>query len=206
MKQSITLLLQGTAKKRAAPEQPVNHNLMRDDVKSKIKEEVAKKVAYLCSNPKCRAPTSGPQINDGTVNVGVAAHITAASENGPRYDPSLTAEERSSAENAIWLCQTHAKLIDNDPDRFNVELLRLWKKQAEKYAIKIIGKPQQINSRNDDLKLFQITVEAYKKKGTPKHFLDSQNLSNEQKADLYDRIFCSEKGRYSKNNPYKGNG
>ena len=66
-----------------------------------------------------------------------------------------------------------------------------------------IQKPQRPIYDTDDLKLFQMTVEAYKKKGTPKHFLDSQNLSNEQKADLYDRAIYSEKGRYPKNNPYK---
>ena len=179
---------------------------MRDDFTSKVKEEVAKRVGYLCSNPDCSAPTSGPQINDGTVNVGVAAHITAASKNGPRYDASLTEVERSSAENAIWLCQTCAKLIDNDVKKFNVELLRSWKKQAEDKAARNIGKPQQPNNTTDDLKLFQMTVDAYKKKGTPKHFLDSQNLSNEQRADLYDRAIYSEKGRHPKNNPYKKNG
>ena len=68
-----------------------------------------------------------------------------------------------------------------------------------------IGKPQPSIGDKDDLKLFQMTVEAYKRKGTPKHFLDSQNLSNEQKADLYDRAIYSEKGRYPKNNPYKNN-
>jgi hypothetical protein len=50
-----------------------------------------------------------------------------------------------------------------------------------------------------------MTVEAYKKKGTPKHFLDSQNLSNEQRAELYDRAIFTEKGRYPKNNPYRRN-
>lgn len=179
---------------------------MRDEFKNKIKEEVAKRAGYCCSNPDCKAPTSGPQLNDGIVNVGVAAHITAASKKGPRYDSCLTAEERSSAKNAIFLCQTCAKLIDSDTDRFNVELLRLWKKQAEELAMRTIGKPQQIDSTLDDFKLFQMAVEAYNKKGTPKHFLDSQNLPNEQKADLYDRAIYSEKGRYPKNNPYKRNG
>jgi len=58
----------------------------------------------------------------------------------------------------------------------------------------------------DELILFQMAVEAYKKKGTPKHFLDSQKLSNEQRADLYDRVIYSEKGHHPKKNPYKKNG
>ena len=62
-----------------------------------------------------------------------------------------------------------------------------------------------IENNHYDLNLFQMAVEAYKKKGTPKYFLDSQNLSNERKADLYDRVIYSEKGRHPKNNPYKKN-
>jgi hypothetical protein len=64
---------------------------MRDDFPTLIKEMLAKRVGYRCSNPGCRKPTSGPQEDPSkAVNVGVAAHITAASPNGPRYDPSLT--------------------------------------------------------------------------------------------------------------------
>jgi hypothetical protein len=68
------------------------------------------------------------------VNLGVGAHITAASPGGPRYDPSLTPEQRASAENGIWLCQNDGKLIDNDVTRFTVELLKSWKAQAEATA------------------------------------------------------------------------
>jgi hypothetical protein len=36
----------------------------------------------------------------------------AASRGGPRYDASLTPEDRANATNAIWLCQNCAKLIE----------------------------------------------------------------------------------------------
>jgi len=65
------------------------------------------------------------------VNIGVAAHITAAATNGPRFDGSLSAEQRKSTNNGIWLCQNCAKLVDNDPIRFSAELLRQWKSHAE---------------------------------------------------------------------------
>ena len=82
--------------------------------------------------PGCRQPTSGPQADpSGAVNIGVAAHITAASPDGPRYDPTLSASQRSSAENGIWLCQTDGKLVDSDPVKYTVEYLREWKTTAE---------------------------------------------------------------------------
>ena len=95
----------------------------------------------MCSNPECRTSTSGPQEHPTkAVSVGVAAHITAASPGGPRYDSRLSPEERSGHENGIWLCQNCAKLIDNDPARFTVDVLRKWKNRAEAEAKDRLGK------------------------------------------------------------------
>src|SRR5881296_3048246 len=105
---------------------------MRDDFPTAVKETLARRVGMHCSNPECRKPTSGPRAEPSqAVNIGVAAHITAASPGGPRYDPSLTPEERRSASNGIWLCQNCAHLIDTDKDRFSIDILRLWKAQSE---------------------------------------------------------------------------
>jgi hypothetical protein len=87
-----------------------------------------------------RATDSGPGLNeDRTVNIGIAAHITAASEGGPRYDGTLTTEARKSAENGIWLCQICAKLIDSDIDRFTADVLRGWKQKTVERAFKAIA-------------------------------------------------------------------
>ena len=52
---------------------------MRDDFPLPTKELLAERVAYRCSNPECRQVTSGPQKDPTkSVNIGVAAHITAA--------------------------------------------------------------------------------------------------------------------------------
>jgi hypothetical protein len=104
-----------------------------DDFPIAVKELLAKRVAQRCSN--CDDPTSGPQ-EDPTkaINLGVAAHITAASPDGARYDPALTSAQRRSADNGIWLCQTCAKLIDNDAIRYPVPKVREWKARAEATA------------------------------------------------------------------------
>src|SRR5258706_3826549 len=108
---------------------------MSDDFSEQVKRILASRVAYQCSKPDCRASTSGPQVDPAkALNVGVAAHITAASSGGPRYDPSLSPEERSSHENGIWLCQNDGQLVDNDAIRFPVEQLRKWKRDAEQGA------------------------------------------------------------------------
>lgn len=77
---------------------------MRDDFPEDVKRTLAGRAAQICSNPDCQTITSGPQ-DDPTkaLNIGVAAHITAASPGGARYDDSLTSEQRRSALNGIWL-------------------------------------------------------------------------------------------------------
>lgn len=104
---------------------------------------LAARVGGLCSHPDCQALTSGPKHDSpDAVTVGVAAHITGAQPGGPRYDPTLSDTERQSAANGIWLCQTHARLIDVDNARFSVATLREWKANAELLASRHIGRPQ----------------------------------------------------------------
>jgi len=112
---------------------------MRDDFPMAVKELLARRVAFQCSRPGCGQVTSGPQMDpERFVNIGVAAHITAASANGPRYDPTLTEEERRSASNGVWLCQTCAKLADNDLLRYPAQLLREWRAFAEGRAARAL--------------------------------------------------------------------
>lgn len=108
---------------------------MRDNFSNAIKNTLARRVNYCCSNPNCRRQTSGPHTNaDKTISIGVAAHLTAASAGGARYDKSLSNKQRRSIENGIWLCQNCTKLIDNNPQRYNLEKLQGWKEMAEKIA------------------------------------------------------------------------
>jgi len=108
---------------------------MRDDFSAATKDLLAKRVGFVCSNPECQQPTSGPQADPaGTVNIGVAAHISAASPGGRRYEEELSPEQRADSSNGIWLCQTCAKLIDNDDRRFSRVVLESWKRAAERAA------------------------------------------------------------------------
>jgi hypothetical protein len=108
---------------------------LRDDFPVAVKEALAKRVSQCCSNPGCRQSTSGPHDDPAkAINVGVAAHIAAASPGGPRFESSMTAAQRSAIENGIWLCQTCAKLIDSDPAFYTTEVVRAWRTLAEATA------------------------------------------------------------------------
>lgn len=113
----------------------------RDDFKKDTWMRAASRVGFLCSKPDCRCHTLGPsaESNQAVSNIGVAAHICAAAPGGKRYDPTMTPEERKGIDNCIWLCQTHAHLIDTDAETYTVEVLKQWKKTAEEYAAKTIA-------------------------------------------------------------------
>lgn len=109
--------------------------MARDDFSPTSKAILAKRVGHICSNPDCGIPTAGPHTDPAkAVNTGVAAHITAASPGGPRYDAALSNEQRSNLANALWLCQNCGKLVDSDPHRFSASTLRHWKVLAEAKA------------------------------------------------------------------------
>jgi hypothetical protein len=112
---------------------------VRDEFPTKVKDILAKRVSFRCSNPGCRQITIGPQQDPaGTINIGVAAHITAAAPSGPRYNESLSADERGSEGNGIWLCQTCGKLVDSDDNSYSVDKLREWKHAAEAVAALVL--------------------------------------------------------------------
>ena len=115
---------------------------MRDDFTPATKKVIAARVGYRCANPDCRAWTSAPQVDPGRAyNQGKAAHITAASPGGPRFDPSLTSEQRKQATNGIWLCTSCADRVDNAKSDFSVELLQQWKSSAEDYTLQQFHRP-----------------------------------------------------------------
>jgi tetratricopeptide (TPR) repeat protein len=122
----------------------------RDNFSKDIKRKLAERVGYICSNPECSSHTVGPsaESNEAIYNIGVAAHICAASAGGPRYDNNMSSDERKSINNGIWLCQICAKLIDDDVVTYTKELLHGWKHKTE-----IIAVEQLKSSRSAVLKL-----------------------------------------------------
>lgn len=135
------------------------------DFRKPTRNLLAKRVGYRCSNPNCRLLTVGPGDEpDGTVDVGVGAHITAAEAGGPRFDSSLTKEQRRSYENGIWLCSVHAKMIDDADRRFTVEVLREWKRISEEAArveVENLDRdvPRRLASDIEALKLYAVAFD-----------------------------------------------
>lgn len=157
--------------------------IVRDDFAVNIKDLLAKRVGMQCANPNCRRPTSGPQEDPQKVlNIGVAAHITAAARNGPRYDSRLTPEERRSAENGIWVCQNCAKLIDNDTSRYTADLLRQWKRLSEEAARLEIESSSHGRRHSNDVDIIRFFAQCFDRPAFQDPFLQEGSMEAFDKA------------------------
>lgn len=108
----------------------------RDDFSIKTVGILKQRAAYICSNPDCKCLTIAPSDADDEKVIfnGVASRISSASPGGPRYDPSMTSEERSALNNGIFFCSNCSVLIDkNNGLDFSSVLLKAWKVNHEKW-------------------------------------------------------------------------
>jgi len=118
----------------------------RDDFSKTVVNALAKRAAFICSNPDCRAQTLAPSDTEPGkyLYIGKAAHICAAAEGGPRFDSQMSAEERGGIDNGIFLCSSCADLIDkNGGADFSPELLHEWKRTHAKWVTDNLNKKSQ---------------------------------------------------------------
>jgi hypothetical protein len=119
--------------------------MARDDFPKTVVDALAKRAAFICSNPGCRALTIAPIEGDDLLFdfFGVAAHICAAGVGGARYDADQAPEERSSAANGIFLCNNCATMIDkNKGTSYPIALLKGWKMDHEEWVRANLNKRQ----------------------------------------------------------------
>lgn len=108
-------------------------------------------MASVCSKPGCGRITAGPHTDPAkSLSVGEAGHITSAAPAGPRYDPSLTPEQRKAATNGIWLCSPCHGIVDADEAPFSPDTLRQWKADAEARAREAL----ELARRRDEMPAF----------------------------------------------------
>ncbi len=105
-----------------------------------VRQHLAERVAFMCSNPLCRRLTvKRATEGDGVIHQGKASHILPASPSGPRAEELTQSDEACrSPENGIWLCDIHAREVDDNRERYPAALLRQWKAEAERYVEELV--------------------------------------------------------------------
>ena len=88
---------------------------------------------YALSGNQCAFPDCGVKLVSSTGNENIAdvSHIEAAEKGGPRYNPNSNDTERRSFKNLILLCKNHNKVIDDNPNKYTVNVLRQMKRNHE---------------------------------------------------------------------------
>lgn len=71
---------------------------------------------------------------DNPALIGEMAHMVAESEDGPRGQSPMTAEERDFYDNLLLLCRNHHGEIDRQPETWPVERLKQIKSTHEKWV------------------------------------------------------------------------
>jgi hypothetical protein len=92
------------------------------------------KTLFALSGNVCAYDGCEEKLTDAAwrrVNADVA-HICGENPGAPRFDASMTDDERDAFENLILLCPNHHRLIDGlEPERHTVEMLRDMKHRHE---------------------------------------------------------------------------
>jgi len=130
----------------------------RDDFDKPIVDALAKRAAYICSNPDCMTLTIAPSSEDVLkfIYIGKAAHIAAAAEGGARFDSTMSSDERKSISNGIFLCSNCADMIDkNKGIDFPVELLQKWKSTHESWVSNNLNK--KVHKQAQPAQVFHVT-------------------------------------------------
>ena len=163
----------------------------RDDFSAKVLMILYKRAGGKCC--RCGAPTFGPDTNPHkSVNIGQGAHIAAAAPLGPRYDRKMSAEERSSATNGMWLCSNCHDIIDRDVKEYPTAKLKKMKREAEERARREVGvsrdhkKPDVAGSLTSGVSAATI-VEIRKHKSALAQ-LNNEQISGEEGQDYLDKV------------------
>lgn len=119
----------------------------RDNFTQAVIQILYKRAGGKCC--RCAAPTFGPVSNNPlkSVNIGQAAHIAAAAPLGPRYLPTMSLEERTSAANGMWMCSNCHDIIDRDVNEYPTSTLKKMKYDAEKRAKNEMGVASRLVSK-----------------------------------------------------------
>lgn len=98
-----------------------------------VKDLVAYRAAYVCSNPDCLRLTAGPSLAGLRlkVKIGEAAHIVGEKPQSARHE-SLGDAALNDISNALWLCAScHTEIDKNNGIDHPTLVLKQWKADIE---------------------------------------------------------------------------
>ncbi len=127
--------------------------------------EIIKRRLMGMYSGKCGFPGCNERLVDYDSNsiIGEVAHIKGESEKSARYDSTQDDNQRNSIDNLIFMCRKHHKIIDDNEDEFDTDILHRWKYLAEINFNQQELIPDSIVSVSKEIKSFDgIKIISYK--------------------------------------------
>lgn len=144
-----------------------------------ISQPVQKKLFALSGN-ECSFPGCNERLFnlEEKVFLGEMCHIRAVSATGPRYDSNYPKNDVDSFENLLVMCPNHHTTIDENIEKYTVEVLLNMKSEHERKNYELVGEHiggNQIGEINSKiLEMFEA--------------IDKFKLSNDQTIDQTDQL------------------
>ncbi len=108
--------------------------------RAKTIDTLARRAAFRCSNPDCRANTVGPNSDpQKATTIGEAAHIFGARPGAKRFRADMTESARAAITNGIWLCRNCHRQVDSDERRYTSDMLFAWRELHEQFVQSELG-------------------------------------------------------------------
>lgn len=116
------------------------------DIQGHSPYRLAIKQLFALSGNRCAFPGCEIEMVDYETKtaLGEICHICGRQPTAPRHDKTQTESERNAYPNLLLLCGTHHKLVDSNPKRYTVELLKKMKTEHEDEIKKRIGMKAEV--------------------------------------------------------------
>lgn len=153
--------------------------IKRNNFSDNTKKELFKFVNGICS--KCYKPTTCRDGSSGRVlEIGEAAHILPASENGPRYDATLKVSDEyiRSEKNGLWLCHECHRDVDQDVVLYTSKVLIDMKREAEEYIRRKMEYRGDLEGLETPLTALQVSPDAASESAGPHGATETSEASS----------------------------
>lgn len=130
-------------------------------ITSKTRKLLWGRSANRCNYETCRKTLSLEIDEKHNTITGEECHIVAKKVDGPRGKSKLSSKDRDEYDNLILMCKEHHQIIDDNPQKYTIDILKDMKKKHEKWVEKNLEEldVEEIDFDYEDVKFDESSIE-----------------------------------------------
>lgn len=130
-------------------------------ITSKTRKLLWGKSANRCNYENCKKTLSLEIDEKHHTITGEECHIVAKKVDGPRGKSNLSSKDRDEYDNLILMCEEHHHIIDDNPKKYTIDILKDMKKKHEKWVEKNLEEldVEEIDFDYEDVKFDESSIE-----------------------------------------------